>query len=226
MPALPGSAGTVTDTLDLGGRTLGLLRPADADELLDALLEEHDPSEDDLPFWAEQWPSGVALGRELLGRDLRGVEAVELGCGLGLVSVAAAMAGANMLATDWSRDALAFAAANAAGNGVQVATARVAWADPGALVERAPWPLVLAADVLYELRNVDLLLDLLGRLAGDGSEVLLADPGRPPWAVFEAGLGRRGWLVTELTTPIGGVTLRSLRRPGTGAGTPPSQSTA
>jgi len=221
VPALPGSAGTVTDTLDLGGRTLGLLRPADADELLDALLEEDDPSEDDLPFWAEQWPSGVALGRELLGRDLRGVEAVELGCGLGLVSVAAAMAGANVLATDWSRDALAFTAANAAGNGVQVATA-----DPGALVERAPWPLVLAADVLYELRNVDLLLDLLGRLAGDGSEVLLADPGRPPWAVFEAGLGRRGWLVTELTTPIGGVTLRSLRRPGTGAGTPPSQSTA
>ena len=212
VPELPGTAGTVTDTLDLGGRTLRLLRPADPDELLDALLEQDDPSEDDLPFWAEQWPSGVALGRELLTRDLGGVDAVELGCGLGLVSVAAAMAGARVLATDWSTQALAFTAANAAGNAVQVTTARVAWADPGALLERAPWPLVLAADVLYELRNVDLLLGLLWRLAAAGSEVLLADPGRPPWAVFEAGLAERGWLVTELATPIGGVTLRSLRR--------------
>ena len=33
-----------------------------------------------------------------------------------------------------------------------------------ALVERAPWDLVLAADVLYERRNVDELLALLPRL--------------------------------------------------------------
>ena len=47
---------------------------------------------------------------------------------------------------------------------------------PDALVARAPWDLVLAADVLYERRNVDELLQLLPRL---GSTVLLADPGRP-----------------------------------------------
>jgi predicted nicotinamide N-methyase len=41
--------------------------------------------------------------------------------------------------------------------------------------------LVLAADVLYERRNTDLLLDLLPRL---GAEVLLADPGRPHLAGF------------------------------------------
>ena len=83
------------------------------------------------------------------------------------------------------------------------------------LAGRAPWELVLAADVLYELRNVDLLLGLLARLVGPGGqgEVLLADPGRPPWTVFEAGLADAGWLVAELPTPIGGITLRSLRRP-------------
>jgi predicted nicotinamide N-methyase len=211
---VPGKGELTEDRLDLGRRKLTLLRPADADVLLDALLEEDEPSEDDLPFWAEQWPSGVALARELLTRDLAGVEALELGCGLGLVSVAAAAAGADVLATDWSTDALAFTAANAARNGVQVRTARRAWGDPGDLVERAPWALVLAADVLYELRNVDLLLGLLGRLVEPGrGEVLLADPGRPPWAVFDAGLATGGWLVTELPTPIGGVTLRSLRRP-------------
>jgi len=47
---------------------------------------------------------------------------------------------------------------------------------PEPLVTRAPSDLVLAADVLYERRYVELLLDLLPRL---GRRVLLADPGRP-----------------------------------------------
>jgi predicted nicotinamide N-methyase len=42
---------------------------------------------------------------------------------------------------------------------------------------------VLGADLLYEQRNADRLLDLLPRLGGD---VLLADPGRPFAAAFLA----------------------------------------
>ncbi len=57
-----------------------------------------------------------------------------------------------------------------------VALARVDWSEADALLERAPFDLVLAADVIYERRNVDVLADLLPRLGG---EVLLADPGRP-----------------------------------------------
>jgi predicted nicotinamide N-methyase len=71
-----------------------------------------------------------------------------------------------------------------------VETAIVAWAHADALVERAPWDLVLAADVLYEARNVDELLALLPRL--DATEVLVADPGRPHAKGFferAAGLG-------------------------------------
>ena len=57
------------------------------------------------------------------------------------------------------------------------------WDDPGPLLEQAPWDLVLGADLLYEQRNADRLLDLLPRLGGD---VLLADPGRPFAAAFLA----------------------------------------
>ena len=55
------------------------------------------------------------------------------------------------------------------------------WTDPRAELTGAPWDLVLAADVLYERRNGDLLLELLPRLT---REVLLADPGRPHLAGF------------------------------------------
>ena len=71
------------------------------------------------------------------------------------------------------------------------------WAEPGPLLERAPWDLVLASDVLYEPRNADALLALLPRL---GPEVWLADPGRAPSAGFlEAARG--DWTVTTRRAP-------------------------
>ena len=51
-------------------------------------------------------------------------------------------------------------------------------------MERAPWRLVLASDVLYERRNVGLLLELLPRLVHPGGEVLIADPQRSPAEEF------------------------------------------
>jgi predicted nicotinamide N-methyase len=56
----------------------------------------------------------------------------------------------------------------------------VSWSAPDAIVERAPWRYVLASDVLYERRNVDLLLGLLPRLVDETGEVLIADPCRGP----------------------------------------------
>ncbi len=53
-------------------------------------------------------------------------------------------------------------------------------------MERAPFDVVLAADVLYERRNLTLLEGLLPALGG---EVLLADPGRPLLDGFLARVG-------------------------------------
>ena len=129
---------------------------------------------------------------------------LELGCGLALPSIAAALGGAQVLATDWSPDALAFARRNAALNGAAVETALVAWTDASELVERGPWQLVLAADVLYERRNVEPLLELLPLL---GAEALVADPGRPALRSFLDG-ALEHWLVTESAAaelPRGGI---------------------
>ena len=95
---------------------------------------------------------------------------LELGAGLGLPALAAAVAGGRVLATDWAADAVAMAARNAAHNGLAVATAVFRWdADPSPL--GPPWPLVLASDVLYERRNVDPLLALLPRVTAAAGEV-------------------------------------------------------
>ena len=183
----------IEDTVELAARTLTIVRPPDAAELID---EEEFARDEFLPYWAELWPSGVALARaaERLVRPGEGV--VELGCGLGVASIAAALAGARVLATDWAADALAFTAENAARNGAAVETALVRWDAPGPLLDRAPWDWVLAADVLYEHRNVEPLLDLLSRL---GPRALLADPGRPAARAFLEGIA--GWDAERFDDP-------------------------
>jgi predicted nicotinamide N-methyase len=186
----------VEEVVPLPGRELAVLRPRDSEALLD---EEAFEREELLPYWAELWPSGVALARALHGSALGGRRVLELGCGgLALPSIVAALAGARVLATDWAPDALELARANAERNGAHVEVERAAWGRGDELAERGPWDLVLAADVLYERRNLDLLEPLLPRL---GREVWLADPGRP---LLDAFLGRieGAWEVRSTQDPV------------------------
>jgi len=184
----------VEEVVPLRGRDLRLLRPRDTEALLD---EEAFDRDEFLPYWAELWPSSLALARAIAGRSLRGARTLELGCGLGLPSIAAALAGGRVLATDWSPEAVAMTASNAERNGARLETLVCSWTEPAPLLERAPWDLVLASDVLYEPRNADALLALLPRL---GPEVWLADPGRAPSAAF-LDAARRDWEITTRRAP-------------------------
>jgi predicted nicotinamide N-methyase len=167
----------VEHVVALEGRELLLLAPRDRDVLLSEQAFEH---EEFLPYWAELWPAALALARVVARRPLTGRRVIELGCGLGLPAIAAALAGGRVLATDWSPEAVRATSDNARRNGVELETAVVSWSAPEAIVERAPWRYVLASDVLYEHRNVDQLLELLPRLVDETGEVLIADPGRAP----------------------------------------------
>jgi predicted nicotinamide N-methyase len=172
-----------------------VLQPEESAELPDDGAVEWAPL---APYWSVLWRSGVELARELDGEELGGLRVVELGCGLAVPGIAAARAGAEVLATDSDAEALELVAQNARANGVGVETAVVEWAEPDDLISRAPFDLVLAADVLYERASVALLLSLLPRL---GSEVLLADPGRPAADAFLAE-ARRRWRVETVVRDV------------------------
>jgi predicted nicotinamide N-methyase len=170
----------VEHVVALPGHELLLLAPRDGESLLS---EEAFEQEEFLPYWAELWPSALALARVVARRPLTGRRTIELGCGLGLPAIAAAVAGARVLATDWSPESVAMTARNAERNGVDLDARPFRWdAAPEEL--GPPWPLVLASDVLYEERNVVPLLALLPRLTATSGEVWLADPGRAPAAGF------------------------------------------
>jgi predicted nicotinamide N-methyase len=152
------------------------------------LIDEEAFADDEfMPYWAELWPSGLALACALPA-DLAGRSVVELGCGLGVPSLVAASRGASVTAVDWAVDAIELLRENAARNGIVLDARRADWR-----VFEGEYDVALAADVLYEERNVEPLLELLPRLA---PEVWLAEPGRPHAATF-FDRAREQWQVAE-----------------------------
>jgi predicted nicotinamide N-methyase len=166
-----------------------MVHPRGAMELL--YEQNFDANDEYPPYWAELWPSSIALARAVAAAAPVGARVLELGCGLGLPSIAAALCGAHVLATDRSTDALTFTTYNAALNGTSVEVGVCSWADAESVLSRGPWDLVLGADVLYPHADLTDLAELLPRLVTAGGEVWLADPGRPPAAAFVAACA--GW---------------------------------
>ena len=79
--------------------------------------------------------------------------------------------------------------------GREIETMLVDWRNPpAALLERAPFDLVIGADVLYEPRNGAALAALVPRLVPPGGELLITDPRRPDAVHLLEPLTAAGWV--------------------------------
>lgn len=192
----------------------------------------HGTPDRQLPYWADIWPSGLALGDFVLDRAdaLAGTRALELGCGLGITATAALAADLDLTVADYSPISLAFCRFNALRNcGREPATLAFNWRDPlPAIIARIgdppPFPLILAADIFYETRDVAPVLALLDRLLAPDGQFWLAHPGRETARRFLKAIRAAGW--RERTTRADGpwpggqqarVTIHRLERPRTKA---------
>ncbi len=190
---LRGSFELREERFDHAGWSASLLLPRAADELID---EREFEADERLPYWAELWPSARVLARHLLDAPPAEPAALELGCGVALPALALRRLGTDVLATDWYDDALRFARVNSDRNGLgPLRTALLDWRHPPG---GATYPLVVAADVLYEPRNATLLADLLPRVVAPGGRALIADPGRVYLPEFRSLLYAAGWRTSEI----------------------------
>jgi predicted nicotinamide N-methyase len=184
---------TSTRTVQLGGLDVDLLSPANADDLIsedDYVMDER------LPYWADLWPSAQVLAGEVRTLRLRGQRVLELGCGLGLVAIGAALAGAEVTATDYYEDALLFAKLNVLdASGRAIATRMVNWVDMPADLGR--FDVVLASDVLYEHRYAPLVANAIAATLVRGGEAIVADPGRIALDAFLDECRERGLAATS-----------------------------
>jgi ETFB lysine methyltransferase len=150
-----------------------LLHPENAEELID---ESEFNRDERLPYWADLWPSAHVLAQRVMGLEA-GRRLLELGCGMGLVSASACLAGLNVCASDYYKDALRFTRLNCWRNaGKEIATRLIDWRDLPAGNER--FDFIVASDVLYERSQAPHVARAFRRFLAPTSVGLLADPGR------------------------------------------------
>jgi predicted nicotinamide N-methyase len=178
------------EPITLSGRTFELLMPVAPDDLLDnprvAARFEHDEY---LPYWATLWPAALLLAENIAmwpfaPRHPNPPTVLELGCGLGLVGLVALQLGYRVILSDYDEDALAFARASATRNGL-----------PEPETRSIDWRLeyddlrpdrILAADVLYEARNLRPIAQFIRTHLAPGGVALVSDAQRSTADTFAA----------------------------------------
>lgn len=187
---------TRVDHFAHGAFAVNVVLPRSPEDLIDVSEFNEDER---LPYWAELWPSACSLTRHLLDLPTPDGRVLELGCGVALPSLALRWRGVEVLATDYYQDALDFARFNAELNTIPPPdTALLDWRElPHGF---GGFELVVAADVLYERRNVDALVALLPIVSGPRTRVLIADPGRAYAGDFREAMAGLGWSVADLAS--------------------------
>jgi predicted nicotinamide N-methyase len=129
-----------------------------------------------VPFWASAWAGSQGLARYVLDNPgiALGRKALDIASGSGLAAIAAAMAGAEVIANDIDPLAVAAIEVNAALNGVRIIPSVGDLSDG----DGEDADLVMVGDAFYNTEVAERMLPFLRRVAARGGDVLIGDPGR------------------------------------------------
>jgi predicted nicotinamide N-methyase len=190
--------------LEFGAHRIELCTVRNLDALFDALLakgaEHEDVRDERVPYWADLWPSALAMGNYMLENQLIDAEStvLELGCGLGLPAILAGKLGAKSVClTDYLPDALQFAAYNWQLNlpEKQADYLQLDWREIPEDVP--PVSLLLASDVAYEARAFEHLIPAFHRLCRPDGRILVTEPNRFVSKNFFENLANQGFNVIQ-----------------------------
>ena len=195
VPAIIAGFPTQVQAFDVGGRPIPLVTVRDLEQHVDRERLLHDETVVP-PYWALVWGGARALAEHLATRvEVRGRRVLDVGCGLGLVALAAASRGAVVTAIDREIAPIEFLRARAAIAGVPVDA--LVGDVVAARFDRA-FDLVLAADLLYERAEFERLAEALAALVAPGGSLWVADPQRVDTAGFYRALERCGLEIREV----------------------------
>ena len=205
------------EVVTVAGNSFAMTVVRDTNILLERIRAEEFARDERLPYWAELWTSSLELARwSLEGGVASNQRVLELGCGLGLVGIAAARAGGQVTMTDYEPDALAFARLNAAENVPQrpgasrIRVTMLDWREP---YQGEQYELVLGSDIAYDRTMFEPLLRCLQECLAPGGRVVMADPDRAIGRAFLELAARSGFGINTVAVPTGhqGRTITVLR---------------
>jgi predicted nicotinamide N-methyase len=197
--------GWPTRTIDIavGDHRFGLIAPDNPYSLLDLPAVEAAFKHDEyMPYWAHLWPGALMLSQWLIDHQhdpavpSAPASVLELGCGLGVPSLIAARLGYQVTASDYDGDALEYLNRNARLLSIALRTRLIDWRVP----PPDRYPLILAADVLYEARVHQPILECLRMTLKRDGLAVLTDPNRRTADAFIRDAARAGWDVQVSAT--------------------------
>jgi predicted nicotinamide N-methyase len=191
----------VRESISICGRTYQFDRPLGLDKLFDhpAVRSAYDADEY-IPYWADLWPAARMLAETIVQepwseRSATGdkLEALEIGCGLGLSGIVALACGLRVTFSDVDEAAVQLAASNARLNGFHdFETAAI---DLRATPDRR-FPVLLAADICYEIRLTEAAAKFIAAALAPGGLALVTDTDRYSARSFRWQLEQAGMKVT------------------------------
>lgn len=183
------------------------LRRADMEALWESMTDENDPrwplweKDERLPYWAELWPSSLALADWLADHraDIAGRACLDMGCGLGFTALAGQWLGGRVLGMDYDPEALRYARLNARLNAVDgVVWSVMDWREPAlapGCMER-----IWAGDIVYERRFARPVAAFLADVLAPDGVAWLAEPGRTVFSCVLEELPRHGLVAVRVRT--------------------------
>lgn len=159
--------------LKIGDKVLKILQIKEFEDYLEELIDVKATGMMDLPYWAKLWDSSFMLAY-FLGKQqaVLGRRVLEIGAGLGVVGVYAALCGHRVTITDINEDALHFARANVLLNDARNAEVRkLDWNDP---TFAETYDVIVGSEVVYDRQSYPALVQFLRRTLAPGGIIFLA----------------------------------------------------
>ena len=206
---------TENSALKFGDLTIELTVINNLDALFEALVNKGsahpDVLDERIPYWADLWASAIGLSRYLVDNQelIKDKNIFEIGCGLGLPAIVAGKLGAaTTTLSDYLPEALDFAQLNWEKNLPleNVEFRLLDWRNiPEKLSNIPPQykaDILLAADVAYEKRAFEPLLNAFSQLAKPDGRIMIAEPNRYISKHFFENLSNQGFSVKKTTLDV------------------------
>lgn len=181
------------ETVAASSRMFRLLVPRTPEALLDRPHVQARFAQDEyLPYWATLWPAARLLAGEIAQSHAfdTGTHVLDLGAGLGLTTLVLLSRGCLVTAADHDADALALLCENARRNDLPLPTPLLLdWHSQRPAARSAR---IVAADVLYERRQLAAIAAFLGDVLVPGGVAWLCDPNRQVADAFPEVAAARG----------------------------------
>lgn len=198
------------------------IKRADMEKLWEEMTEQIPSSwenDERLPYWAELWPSSLAMAKWLKSQEeiIRGRSCLDMGCGLGFTSLCAAHLGAYVLGVDYEEAAITLACENAELNQISLRTweemqslnftqseAHKGSVDFRCMDWRRPCiasksvDILFASDIVYEKAFIEPVLNFLEYSLAEQGICWIAEPSRSIFNYFLQAIEKYSFSMIEV----------------------------